>query len=101
MSNLLKNLLIALGLAIILFVGYVVFIKGDSSSDSGLITESSPSGTDLGLETQQLLASLNELKSLDIDGRIFSDPLFASFRDFRTELGTEPEGRSNPFAPVQ
>jgi hypothetical protein len=99
MSNLLKNLLIALGLAIILFVGYVVFIKGDSNDGMGSITESlSPEAE---LATQELLATLNEIKSLNVEGRIFSDPLFLSLRDFRTELGTEPNGRSNPFAPIQ
>ncbi len=99
MSNLLKNLLIALGLAIILFVGYVVFIKNGSTDSDTLVA-----GTfseEAGLESQQLLTTLNELKLLNVEGRLFSDPLFLSLRDFRIELGTEPGGRSNPFAPVE
>lgn len=97
MSNLLKNLLIALGLAVILFVGYVVFIK-DGTGGEALISESyTPAAA---LETQQLLATLNELKSLNVEGRVFSDPLFNSLVDKRTPLGAEPDGRLNPFAPL-
>jgi|JI10StandDraft_1071094.scaffolds.fasta_scaffold26285_5 hypothetical protein len=97
MSNLLKNLLIALGLAIILFIGYITFVRDDGSD--AMISESlSP---EVRQETQQLLSTLQELKSINVEGRIFSDPLFLSLRDFRVELGTEPEGRSNPFAPLQ
>jgi hypothetical protein len=99
MSNLLKNLLIALGLAVILFVGYVVFIKDGATDGGALLTESFSAEAEL--ETQQLLATLNEIKSLNVEGRIFSDPLFLSLRDFRVELGTEPESRDNPFAPIQ
>ncbi len=97
MSNLLKNLLIALGLAIILFIGYITFVRDDGSD--AMVSESlSP---EVRQETQQLLSTLQELKSINVEGRIFSDPLFLSLRDFRVELGTEPEGRSNPFAPLQ
>jgi hypothetical protein len=100
MSNLLKNLLIVLGLAIILFVGYVVFIKGDSE-DEYLLESQNASSIEAELETQRLLVMLNELKALDISGEIFTDPLFLSLQDFRIDLGEEPTGRSNPFAPVQ
>lgn len=99
MSNLLKNLLIALGLAILLFVGYMLFFR-----DGGSLTGIEDSGTfspEAEQQTQELLATLNELKSFKVDGRIFSDPLFASLRDFRVDLGTEPSGRPNPFTPVR
>jgi hypothetical protein len=98
MSNLLKNLLIALGLAIILFVGYVVFFRDGGVSDTqGDVTLSQSAE----LESQQLLATLNELRSLSVDGTVFSNPLFLSLRDFRIDLGSEPEGRQNPFSPIQ
>ncbi len=99
MSNLLKNLLIALGLAILLFVGYTLFFKQDESL-TGVETTGKFSA-EAALETQQLLATTNELKLLNIDGSIFSDPLFASLRDFRVDLGTEPSGRPNPFSPLR
>jgi hypothetical protein len=97
MSNLLKNLLIALGLAVLLFVGYVVFMKGDSGSTSLLSDSASPQAD---LDTQELLAKINELNTYNVDGEVFSSALFESLRDFRIDLGTEPEGRDNPFAPI-
>ena len=99
MSNLLKNLLIALGLAILLFVGYTVVFKEDESLTG--IESSGTFSVEAELETQRLLATSNELKLLNIDGSLFSDPLFASLRDFRVELGTEPSGRPNPFSPIR
>jgi hypothetical protein len=100
MSNLLKNLLIALGLAILLFVGYVVFIRSDEE-DQYLSGADNPASVEADLETQELLATLNELRSLNVEGSIFTNPLFLSLKDFRNDLGEEPSGRSNPFLPIQ
>jgi hypothetical protein len=94
MSNLLKNLLVTLGISIVLFVGYVAF------RDAG-IESSSLGSEEAELETQQLLATLNELKSLNVSGDFFADPLFLSLKDFRSGLGEESSGRTNPFAPVE
>jgi hypothetical protein len=99
MSNLLKNLLIALGLAILLFVGYVVFLRDDGAPTPPPGMEAFSAQAQM--ESQQLLSTLNELKSLDVEGTLFSDPLFLSLRDFRIDLGIEPDGRVNPFAPVE
>lgn len=99
MSNLLKNLLIALGLAIILFVGYVVFVR-DRGDDDFLLRSEGVTSEKAELETQELLTMLNELKSFDVEGDIFAEPLFLSLKDFRHALGEQPTGRSNPFAPV-
>jgi hypothetical protein len=98
MSNLLKNLLIVLGLALALFAAYLFFMRG--SEDDSLLMGTSGS-VEAEIATQQLLADLNELKALKISGDIFSDPLFLSLKDFRTDLGEEATGRSNPFEPVQ
>jgi hypothetical protein len=96
MSSLLKNLLVALFLAIILFVGYVVFLRDGirSGSRDGFSEQ-------VEIETQALLATINELKRIKIDGEIFTNPVFVSLKDFRVDLGTEPTGRGNPFAPVE
>lgn len=99
MAHLSKNLLIALGLALVLFVGYFVFIKSDPSD--GVVLDQSQLSQEAELETQNLLATLNELKSFNVEGRIFTDPLFLSLKDFRVDLGTEPGGRANPFAQIK
>jgi len=99
MSNLLKNLLFALGLAVILWLGYVLFLK---NADENLLSQSQGAFTEQAeLETQQLLATLQELRSFSVEGTLFSDRDFASLQDFRVDLGSEPAGRQNPFEPIK
>lgn len=100
MSNLLKNLLIALGLALILFIGYFVFFRSEGGGSAGLIDPATFSA-DAQLETQRLLSTLNELKEYDVSASLFEDNIFQSLIDFRVDLGSEPVGRQNPFAPLQ
>jgi len=98
MSNLLKNLLFALGLAVILWLGYSLFLKGDETlletSNSRIVGQAT-------LETQAFLVRLQQLKSIDLDGGIFDDSIFKSLTDHRQALGNEPTGRENPFLPVE
>lgn len=101
MSNLLKNLLIALGLAVVLFVGYIVFVRNGSDDAGAALGVTGSYSPEAEIETQSLLATLNELKTYNVEGGIFSDPLFLSLKDFRVSLGSEPSGRLNPFAPVR
>lgn len=99
MSSLLKNLLIALGLAILVLLAYMLFFRG---GDEALLTESSGALSAQGeLETQALLAMTQRLDAIDIDGKIFTDNRFTSLKDFRIELVSEPVGRQNPFAPIR
>lgn len=99
MSNLLKNLLIALSLAVILFLGYQVFLSDDEST-SILSTSNSLEGQ-AAQETQAFLVRLQSLRDVKIDTAIFDEPAFRSFTDTRKELTDEPTGRSNPFIPVR
>jgi hypothetical protein len=99
MSNLLKNLLIALGIAILLWVGYTFFIKGEG--DALLTSSSGTLSAQAQFETQELLAKAQKLSSFDIDGDILNDPRFVSLESFRIELIPELVGRTNPFAPIQ
>jgi hypothetical protein len=98
MSTLLKNLLIALGLSVILFVGYLAFFKDSGGTQSSV---SAPEGAKAELEGQALLSTLSEVRSLDVGGELLSDPLFLSLRDLRTQLGEEPKGRTNPFVTAE
>lgn len=100
MSNLLKNLLFALGITILLFVAYMVFMRG-SDEPTALTASQGMTTEQASLETQALLATLRELKSYNVDGKIFDDSRFDSLIDFRVELIEEPTGRPNPFAPIE
>ncbi len=97
MSNLLKNLLFALGLAALLLLGYLSFIRDDGAVVTG--TETASAEADL--KSQQLLAKTQQLNSFEIDGSLFSDERFRSLVDYRIELIPESIGRENPFAPLR
>ena len=99
MSNLLKNLLIALAIAILLWIGYNFFLKGEA--DDVLSSTGSSLNAQAQFETQALLAKSQKLSSFKIDGAILNDPRFVSLTNFRINLVPEPVGRPNPFAPVE
>lgn len=99
MTGLLKNLLFALGLAIILWLGYTVFLK----EDEGAVLESRNDAiaSQAALEAQEFLGRLQQIRKYDLNGSVFNDTRFTSLENFRQELRDEPTGRRNPFAPVE
>jgi hypothetical protein len=97
MSNLLKNLLIALVLAVVLFLGYNLFLAEDDETSLSSATGESQAAR----ETQAFLVRLQSLRAVDINTNVFTDSTFRSLTDFRQEIVDEPTGRANPFAPVQ
>lgn len=98
MSGLLKNLFFALGLALILWLGYVVFIQEDSpslSAENSLVTSQAVR------DSQEFLATLQQLRTIEIDESFFSSPEFSSLVDHRQDIVDEPYGRENPFVPFR
>lgn len=98
MSKLLKNLLVALGIVVVVWIGYSAF-TGDpeiplSSTGSTLSMEAQ-------IETQEILAKTQKLNSFSIDNDVLNDERFVSLTNFRVDLLEEPVGRVNPFATVQ
>jgi len=51
-------------------------------------------------DTQVILETLLALRSVKLDGAIFSSPAFQSLKDFSTQIIAEPAGRPDPFAPL-
>lgn len=99
MSSLLKNLLIALGIAILLWVGYMTFIREDGGASLG--TSLGPISEQAELEAQRLLLDISKLKSYNVNGAIFDDVRFSTLYSFRIDIPPERVGRTNPFAPVE
>lgn len=97
MSPLIKNLLFALGLATIVWLGYTIFIK---DSELGLTASNSLVTSQAILDAQEFLAKLQQLRVIELDDKLFSDPRFRSLVDHRQVIVDEPVGRSNPFSPV-
>lgn len=50
--------------------------------------------------SQEILATLGNLRTIKLDNSIFSDPLFISLSDFGVNIPPAAAGRRNPFAPV-
>ena len=97
MSPLLRNLALALVLALIAWLGYVVFLKDDeevvSTANSGVINEAVRDG-------QEFLMRLQQMRSIELEGAVLNDPRFKSLIDLRQDLVAEPVGRDNPFLPI-
>ena len=49
---------------------------------------------------QDVVDTLLTLRSIKLDGAIFSESAFTSLHDFSTQIVPEPVGRPNPFAPL-
>lgn len=92
MSPIIKNSLIALGFALMAWLGYMYFFP----SDGGVVVETV---NPVAKNAQELLVALHQLQAVHIDDHLFQDPRFQSLVDFRQEITPEPIGRENPFTP--
>lgn len=98
MSKLLKNIIFAGGFALILWLGYVVFIQ---DSDPALTASNAQVNNQAVRDAQDFLLKLQQLRTIELEGALFSDPRFNSLIDLRQEVTAEPVGRTNPFVPVE
>ncbi len=88
------------GLVLVVSIGAWYFLPGGSAApEEGLVTESFTSP--VSEADRDLVATLLELRSVSLDGAVFSDPIFRSLKDFGSQIVSEPVGRPNPFAPLQ
>ncbi len=92
-----KKAFIAGIVVILLAVGFLFYLLGDTQESSSAVTEIavSPLEGELGRELLMLLA---KLKSTKLDASVFTDPIFKSLRDFGVDIAPQPVGRRNPFA---
>lgn len=95
MLALLKKNLVIIGI-IAVAIGVLYYFY--SSNDSGALLTSSEQ--EEGPVSQEILATLNNLRTIELDDSIFQDPLFLSLSDFGVTIPPVPAGRRNPFAPV-
>ena len=95
MRNLIKNLLFALGLAVIVFVGYKVFFTGGSD-----VVQVVGGASMASIDSQRYLQDLQKVQQIELNTGILNEARFNSLKDLRQDLGTEAVGRTNPFAPI-
>ncbi|MDQ5957856.1 MAG: hypothetical protein QG665_188 [Patescibacteria group bacterium] len=101
-KKLLLNILVSILAAAALVVGYYFFFSGsDTAGTASLSGGPNAEGTNvLSAETSEFLILLESLQTVDLDGRIFENRIFASdLVNFTTPIATLPQGRANPFAP--
>src|SRR5258708_2488822 len=96
MSFIFKHKLFAGALVIVVAAALWYFLSGSSAPEAVLSAEN-PSAPP---EAQQLIQSLTTLRTVTLDGAIFSNASFQLLHDFSTQIATEPVGRLDPFAPL-
>ncbi len=84
-----------LGIVLIAGLGYYLYIQEGSTA---LSTSSANDRTQIALESAVLLQRLNEIKSITLEGDLFSNQQFQSLVDFTEPIIPQPVGRPNPFA---
>ena len=88
-----------IGLAVIVGAGYFAIaqytntVHGQSLLTPANTTTMSASGA-------QALALLNRIKSLKLDGAVFSNPTFQGLQDWSAEIAPQSISRPNPFLPT-
>lgn len=95
---LLHNKMTIAGLAVIIAIAVWYGLSNSGEVQDRLVTETFSSPTSEA--ERDLVATLSQLRTLTLDGTVFSDPAFQSLRDFGSQIVSEPVGRANPFAPL-
>lgn len=94
MLSLLKNIFIFFILVATVALGYYVYKDRNEDlvdSSNGQLAE------DVTVEASEFLTRLNQLKQIDLDSEILSDPRFTSLTTFSIPPEQEEIGRPNPF----
>jgi hypothetical protein len=96
-----RNLLIVIGILILIGAGGYYYAGRDvQSQDDLLFSAPITAGAGGGAVEGDILPALLALKKLRLDDAVFHDPAFQSLVDFGQTLSPVPQGRTNPFAPI-
>ncbi len=95
MMALIKKNMVLIGVLVV--VAGLLYYFFMSSGSGELLTSSQDSELPV---SQEILATLGNLRTIKLDNSIFSDPLFISLSDFGVSIPPAAAGRRNPFAPV-
>lgn len=97
MTWMLRHKFLSLVIVVVAVVAAWYFLAGSGTPTPVLSTEAlsqAPAGT------ENLVQSLLALRTVSLDGTIFSNPAFQTLQDFTTPITPEPVGRSDPFQPI-
>ncbi|HAO64605.1 TPA: hypothetical protein DCQ44_01330 [Candidatus Taylorbacteria bacterium] len=88
-----------LGLAAIVGAGYFTVAQYVDVAHGQSTLVSDPSLDNTSADGAKVLALLNRLKSINLNGKIFDNPKFTSLQDWSVEIPTQTVGRPNPYLP--
>lgn len=99
MMEFLKKNMVLVGGATLLFVGIVVYLNFFAGASSeALLTTSEQPGSPV---SKDLLVMLSNLNTIQLEVKIFDDPVYQSLTNFGVVLPGQEAGRPNPFLPVE
>ena len=81
-----------------LFFIFTFFSKGDDAGD--LLVRSKVDTLESAI-VEDLFSILRDLSQLKIDRSIFEDEVFRSLVDYTVVVSARPQGRINPFLPIE
>jgi len=87
-----------IGLAAIVGAGYFAvaqYVSVAHGQSSMLVADQSYSN--VSADGAQVLALLNRLKAINLNGKIFTDPNFLSLQDWNVDIAPQTVGRPNPY----
>ncbi len=96
MSPIIKNIGLAVILALIGWIGYLVFLKDDTD----LVTQDVELDQAI-MDGQEFLMRIQELDQIRLEGAVLQDPRFHSLIDISVQATPEDVGRENPFGPLE
>jgi len=88
-----QNLLMLLGVLVLGYLGYYLY----SNANNGLVTTNELVANQASAESAEFLRKLNQLKDIELDGSLFSDPRFRSLNINKEQVRESDVGRDNPF----
>ena len=95
----LKNIIIVVIVVAAAFFVYSTVIKTDV--DEAVLVSERVEDSEASKEVGGLIEILRDLKRLKLDTTIFADEAFLKLRDFSVIVAPQPQGRENPFAPLE
>jgi type II secretory pathway pseudopilin PulG len=95
MFSLFKQVLVLFALLATIALGYYLYARNGSALEDTTNAEGSAA---VAIEAASFLSRLNELRAIDLDAQVFSDPRFSYLEDHSRAVVSEPVGaRPNPF----
>lgn len=91
-----KNILVIILIIAIGVIAFVYLNKSDSST-SLLTTDSATSDS---ADAKYIYNILQQMKSVQLNDSIFSDPTFQGLKDNVVNFSPQESGRVNPFSPI-